>query len=73
LIAEVIKGKLQTASREFTIYPGNAGESANTYNKKRKSRYTKKPGRTKRRKVKCERLREPREDYTSRVNRGSNA
>jgi hypothetical protein len=25
---EVIKGKLQTASREFTIYPGNAGESA---------------------------------------------
>jgi hypothetical protein len=31
LIAEVIKGKLQTASREFTIYPGKAGESASIY------------------------------------------
>jgi hypothetical protein len=28
LIVEVTKGKLQTASRESTIYPGNAGESA---------------------------------------------
>jgi hypothetical protein len=28
LIAEVIKGKPQTASREFTIYPGKAEESA---------------------------------------------
>jgi hypothetical protein len=36
LIAEVIKGKLQTASREFTIYPGNAGESANIYIRARK-------------------------------------
>jgi hypothetical protein len=28
LFAEVIKGIIQTASREFTIYPDNAGESA---------------------------------------------